>query len=117
MPVTQVTVGDLRHKITFQYDAQPDRVNGNGVPWPDWQPLVTLMAKKEGIRGYLFYQAAVTETESDITYTIRYREDIKATMQIIDGTNTYTVKVPPIDTDGRRKWLEIHARAVLQSGG
>ena len=116
---------DMRHKIFVNYDAQPDRTDDNGMPWPDWQPLIVdasgnprpFMAKKLGVKGFLFYQAAAVEAEQDVTYTIYYREDIKATMQILDSGETLIIKVPPVDADGRRMWLEIHAKAVLQGGG
>jgi head-tail adaptor len=116
---------DMRHKIFVNYNAQPERVDGNGVSCPDWQPLVVdsngnprpFMAKKEGIKGRLYFQAAAVQAESDIQYTIYFRTDVKATMQIIDDTETLIIKVPPVDTDGMRMWLEIHARDVMTDGG
>jgi SPP1 family predicted phage head-tail adaptor len=109
--------GDLRHRIIINYNAQTDRVDSNGVPFPDWQTLATVWAQREGVSGRLFYLAAAIQSEQDITYTIRYRTGIKVMMRIIDGTDTMEIKLPPIDVDGRRKFLEIHARAVLQDGG
>lgn len=115
--MSKTSVGELTHKLIINYNAQPGRTDENDNPWPDWQKLATVYAKKIGLKGKLFFQAAAVQAETDILYTIRYREDIKASMQIIDRLEILEVKVPPVDTDGIRQWLEIHARAVLTNGG
>lgn len=112
-----INIGDLRHKILIQYNATADQTDDNGSPIEDWQSLMSVYAKRSGLKGYLFYQAAAVQAENDAMFTIRYSEGIKAGMKIIDGTETFEVKMPPIDPDGRRMWLEIHTRQVLQNGG
>jgi len=109
--------GDLRHKIMIQYNAALDQTDDNGNPLEDWQTLMTPYAKRTGLKGKLFYQAAAAQAETDILFTIRYREGIKAGMRLIHGADSFEVKVPPVDTTGRRRWLEIHTREVLQNGG
>lgn len=113
----RMNVGKLTHKITINYNAQPDRTDTDGNPWPDWQLLVTAMAKKTTLKGFLYFQAAAVQAEDDVLYTIHYREDIRADMQILDGWETFEIKFPPFDTDGSRQWIDIHARAVLTNGG
>jgi len=115
--MSNISVGQLTHKITINRNAQPDRTDTNGNPWPDWQLLVTAYAKKTGLKGFLYFQAAAVQAEDDVMYTIHYREDIKAGMQIIDRLETLEVKLPAFDIDGGRQWIEIHARAVLTNGG
>jgi head-tail adaptor len=120
----KINAGQLRHKIFINYNATPDATDANGVSQPTWQPLVVdgngnplpIMALKEGIKGRLYFQAAAVQSESDIQYTIRFRTDVKATMQIVDDTETLIIKVPPVDPDGYRMWLEIHARDVMANG-
>ena len=112
-----INVGELIHKILIQYNASADQTDDNGSPLEDWQSLMTVYAKKSGLKGRLFYQAAAVQAESDVMFTIRYSDGIKAGMRLIEGTETFEVKVPPIDLDGRRMWLEIHTRQVLQNGG
>ena len=114
-----INPGDLRQKIIINYNAQPDRTNESGLPYPDWKPLTSasIHAKRTGLTGRLFYQAAAAQSEADVLFTIRYRNDVKAGMQIIDGTEVFEITVPPIDPEGRRAWLEIHSRQVLQNGG
>lgn len=109
--------GDLRYKITILYNAAAGQISPNGSPVDDWQPLVTAYAKREGVTGRLFYQAAAYQMENDITFTIRFRSGIKAGMRVIEGSDTFEIKVPPADLDGRRSWLEIRTRQVLQNGG
>jgi SPP1 family predicted phage head-tail adaptor len=113
----KIKVGDLIHKITIQYNAAEGQTNDNGCPLEDWQPFITLYAKRSGLKGRLFYQAAAVQAENEVIFTIRYCEGIKAGMRIVEGTETFEVKIPPVDADGRRMWLEIHTRQVLQNGG
>ena len=109
--------GDLRHKITIQYNAASGQTDTNGCPVDDWQPLVSAYAKRSGVPGRLFYQAAAYQMENDVIFTIRYRSDIRAGMRVIEGSETFEIKVPPVDLDGRRRFLEIRVRQVLQNGG
>ena len=109
--------GLLRHKITIQYNAAVDQTDTNGTPLETWQELMTLHADKNAHAGRLFYQAAAAQNETDAIFTIRYRDGIKAGMRLIHLTDTYEIKVPPVDPDGCRCWLEIHTRQVLENGG
>ncbi|MDQ7095946.1 phage head closure protein [Desulfosporosinus sp. PR] len=114
-----VKAGELRHCITIQYNAALGQTDENSFSAEDWRPLCSksLYAKKDGLKGRLFYQAAAAQAEDDIMFTIRYLEGIKAGMRVIEGSETFEVKVSPIDVDGLRQWLEVHTRQVLQNGG
>jgi len=94
--------GDLRHKIIIQYNAALDQTDDNGNPLEDWQTLMTPYAKRTGLKGKLFYQAAAAQAETDILFTIRYRDGIKAGMRLIHGIETFEVKVPPVDPTGTK---------------
>jgi SPP1 family predicted phage head-tail adaptor len=102
--------GDLKHQITIQFNAS------DGTTDDDWQTLCTVYAKKSGLTGRMFYQAAATQAESDVIFTIRYRTGIKPKMQIIDDTDTenpYEITAEPVDPDDKRQWLEIHTKRVI----
>ncbi|HAN20423.1 MAG: hypothetical protein A2Y15_08705 [Clostridiales bacterium GWF2_36_10] len=103
--------GDLNTRITIQHDTS------DGTTTPSWATFCIIMANKKGLTGKTFYQAAAVQAESDIIYTIRYRKDITAGMQIIDCNSTLTIKAPPVDVNNRKQWLEIHAKEVLTNGG
>jgi len=109
--------GDLRHKIMIKYNAARDQTDDSGNPLEDWQTLMTTYAKRTGLKGKLFYQAAAAQAETDILFTLRYRCGIKAGMKVIHGADSFEIKVPPVDPTGRRRWLELHTRQVLQNGG
>jgi len=109
--------GDLRHKIKILSNAAIDETNDNGCPVENWQPFIIVWAKKDGLKGRLFYQAAAAEAESDVLFTIRYHEGIKAGMKVVHDTETFEIRIPPVDPDGSRRWLEIHTRQVLPNGG
>lgn len=105
--------GDLRHRIVIKYDANAGKSDDNANPIPDWQTLCTVWAKRQGLTGRAFYQAAALQAENDQIFIIRYRADIKAGMQIVEGNETFDIYVPTVDKDGCRQWLELHARAVV----
>ncbi len=103
--------GDLFYKISIQHDTS------DGTTDPMWVTFATVWANKKGLAGRVFYQAAAVQSESDIIYTIRWQQGFTTGMRILDDTSILRIKAPPIDVDGRRKWLEIHAEEVLINGG
>ncbi|HWQ89520.1 MAG TPA: phage head closure protein [Desulfitobacteriaceae bacterium] len=109
-------IGELRHLITIKYNATLGMTNSDGFPVETWVTLTTAWAKRSGLKGRLFYQAAAAQAETDVIFTTRFKEGIKAGMRIHEGQEIYEIKMPPIDPDGSRKWLEIHTRQVLQNG-
>lgn len=114
----KMNIGDMRHKITItSNEAAEGQTDSNGFPVENWKTVLTTYAKRTGLKGHLFYQAAAARAETDIMYTIRYQDGIEAGMRVVDLSEIYEIKVPPIDPDGRRLWLEIHTRQVLQNGG
>lgn len=106
----------LTHHLTIMYNDN----DGTKTPSPDdWKTLCTPWAEKSGLTGRMFIQAAAAQAESDVTFTIRYRTDIKPTMRIIDGTDTehpYEVTVEPVDYADAHQWLEIHVRRIGTNG-
>lgn len=111
------STGELRHRITIEYNASVGTIDSNGVPIESWTTLHTLWAKKVGLKASQFIQAAAVQAERECAFVIRYRAGIKAGMRIIEGTEIYEITSPPIDSEGRKAWLEIHAREVLLNGG
>jgi SPP1 family predicted phage head-tail adaptor len=105
-----MSAGNLRHNIVIQYDAS------DGTSLPDLKILFSLRAAKRGLRSRLYYEAAATQSENDVIFTIRYRSGITPAMQIVDGENIYKISADPVDPTDQRRWLEIHARRVSQNG-
>jgi SPP1 family predicted phage head-tail adaptor len=111
--------GKLRHKITIQYNAAAGQTDANGIPLEDWQELITTKANRTGLplKGRLFYEASAVQAEGFVQFTIRYYPGVTAGMKLIHGADTFEIKTPPSDLDGRRLFLQILARQVLQNGG
>lgn len=111
-----MNAGELRHRITIQRDVSDGTTDVYGNPAPDWKSVCSVWAGKKGVKGTAFYQAAAEYSTSDIVYIIRYRPDIKTGMRIIDGDRIGEIKVPPVDPDFKKQWLQIHTSEVLKSG-
>lgn len=118
-----VNPGELRHKITVQYNASDGTTN------PDWQPLFSFLhdgqtthviyASKKDLRNKIYYEAAEEQSENVVIFTIRYRDGIKPQMRIIDNGDSehpYEIIADPIDPEDRRCWLQIHSRRISQNG-
>lgn len=108
---------DLQHKIVINYNIAKGQTDDNGESVYNWQPLYTLWAAKKGLKGRIFYTAAATQSENDVIFIIHYKKGIEPLMQIICDGATYEIKASPVDVYDNRRWLEIHARVVLQNGG
>lgn len=115
--------GDLKHRITVLHNVS------DGTTGPDWQPLFTFIrngeakhdiaAAKKGLTGRLFYQAAATQSENDVIFTVSYYySGIKPTMRITDESGQpYEITSEPVDVADGHQWLELHARRIDTNGG
>lgn len=114
--------GELKHRITINHNVS------DGTTDPDWQPLFTfirdgitchdLAAAKKALTGRLYYAAAAAQSENEVIFTIRYKTDIKPTMQIVDETaQPYEITSEPVNVADGKQWLEIHAKKIDANGG
>ena len=108
--------GELTHRIIIQKNTN----NGTTKPLPtDCVTAVTVWAKKKGASGRLYYQAAASQSQNEVVFTVRYRTGITPTMRIIDNGDTehpYEITADPVDPEDNRKWLEIHAQRIGANG-
>ncbi len=95
--------GELSHHIEIQEFSTI--TDPEGFETQDWVKFKSLWASKQGLVGKAFYAAATVQSESNVTYKIRYMKGIKANMRILDKDDIYYIKVDPIDKDGSRKEL------------
>ena len=104
--------------VTVQYNAQRGQIDSEGHNQEDWQPYCQIFAHRLDVKGRLYFEAAAAQKEDDVTFIIYYRRnrDITAAMRIVDGADTLEIKVPPVDTDGTRMYMEVHCREVLENG-
>jgi SPP1 family predicted phage head-tail adaptor len=107
--------GTLNNYISIQ--SSTGSTNENGFPVPAWKDFKKLWASKQGLIGRSFYAAQAVQSESDITYMTRYTKGIKAGMKVIDGDDTYYIKVDPVDKDGKKTTLYLICNDVKPSTG
>lgn len=110
--------GELNHRITFIEDVNRNShiTDDNGAPVEDWQPWRSFWSNKKGLSGRVFYAAEAVNAEADIIFTIRFIKGIRTDMRIVDNDGfVYKIKVPPLDKDGKRRFLTITA-SVISAG-
>lgn len=101
--------GILNTKIIVQKKAV---TKVDGFDQENWKNYVTLWSEKTGLSGMIKYQAAATNSESDVLFRIRYIKGITAAMRILEGTHTYDIKGDPVDKTGKKRELYITCSEV-----
>lgn len=100
------TIGDLRHRVTLQQIV----ATSDGHTWRD---VATLWASVTGGAGGREFQTArqarATLTDQII---IRHRDGITPDMRILHRDRVLSITQPPIDPDGRRRWLFLFCEEI-----
>lgn len=110
-------IGKMRHRITF-YEKPADLTNENGFPVNDWQAVKTVWAQVITLKGDGYFQAAQTQSETNIKFVIRYTTGIHADMKIGYGKDEdgnprmFNIVSPPVNDDGLNRTMTIYAREV-----
>ena len=117
----KMTAYRLTHRITIQQNIS------DGTDDAEWQDLFTnLWAAKRGNTGRMYYQAAASQSNNEIIFTIHwtkaYAQQIRPTMRIFadgdtDENHALEITSLPIDAGDEHKWLEIHAKDNRQNSG
>lgn len=108
-----MSIGELRHRITFQRLALV--VNENGFEVETWQEYRTVWASVSNLSGREYYQAAAVQEEKTIKFLIRYIEDIDTLMKILFNDKQYNIT--SIDNmKYKNKYIEIKTLEVDSSG-
>ena len=80
--------GDLRHPVTLlEPVASIGADNRRAITWAE-HPV---KAGKRDVSGREFFQAQAYHAEDTVTYTIRWREDVKSTWRLRHGAVTYDI--------------------------
>nr|DAV58347.1 MAG TPA: head tail joining protein [Caudoviricetes sp.] len=108
-----VNVGELRHHVIVlrPRDAPDDAgniVEQSRAPYCScWAKVLPFAAKiSDG------YAEQVKEVEYRVV--VRYREDIRDTDFFQWGNKTLEIKAPPYAMDGRKRWLVIECRELVE---
>lgn len=76
-----------------------------------WTPAATVWCMKEPLQGREFFESQKTTSEVTTRFTIRYRDDIKATWKCEDEDGSYTV-IAVINPDDENRMLQIMAKEL-----
>ncbi|MES1947436.1 phage head-tail adaptor [Salinisphaera sp. C84B14] len=95
----QVSAGQLRHKITLQ--ARQETRSDYGEVTLDWAEVASVWAHVAPQSGREYFAAQQVQSEVSTRVTIRYRDDVDATMRVTHRGKTYDIEaVLPDDGSG-----------------
>lgn len=105
-------IGKLRHRLKI-YNKGTITRNGTGEEIPAYDALVaTVWGAVEPLSGREFLEA--TQVQADVTFRIRirYRNDLRPEMRVVEGSHTYQIEAV-LDQFGERKELHLMCHEVL----
>jgi len=107
--------GDLKERIKICEPTYSTGDYGDDVlnPPEEWNTVATVWAAYRDLSGREFFAARQTNTEITGEFKIRYRADIKPSYKIIWGNRVLDI-VSPRDIDGKRQWLYINVKEVVE---
>jgi len=108
-----VSIGEMRHRITFQ--KLTVTTNQSGFEVEEWQDYMTVWSEISNLSGREYYQAAAVQAEKTVKFTIRYLSGINTDMRILFDSRQYNITT--IDNfKYENKFIEIKAQEVGSSG-
>jgi SPP1 family predicted phage head-tail adaptor len=105
--------GDLRDRITIKRRVEVRDATG-GLD-RTWETLAEVWAQVISINGREEVIGNVLQGTSTFQVTIRYRNDLKASDQILWNGRELNVLAAE-DREGRRRWTIIHASTLAPQG-
>lgn len=82
--------GDLRHQITLQKPTSATDARGNRVI--TYSDAASLWAGMKDVSGRDLYAALANNAEDLVTFTIRWRDDVRETYRVVYANQTYEIK-------------------------
>lgn len=108
-----MNIGAMRHRITIQRTVPS--VNENGFEEKLPEVYKTVWAAVSNLHGSEFFEAAQTNAENTVKFTIRYLPEVTQDMEILFQGRKYDITA--IDNiKYRNKYLEIKAVEVNLDG-
>lgn len=108
-----VTLDDLHERIEIQHRDKARDIDGNIVDG-EIHTRATVWAKIIPVTARIGEQS--TETENKIIYrvTVRYRNDIEPTDEILWRGRRLVFVSPPYDVESRRMWTAFECRELVE---
>jgi len=110
-----ISIGDLRHRITFQ-ECQKTPDGHGGFDVAGWSDVVTVWAGIEPISGREYFYAQQIKAEVTHKVRIRYRTGITEEMRIKYGERILEIEAVR-DLNEQHKVIEIFCREGKKSEG
>lgn len=93
----------IKPNIAGSSDSNEDYRSG----WIELPANPVVWARKEDLRGKEVVIADKVQFMYLTVWTIRYREDVKANMRLVDEAGQVYEIITISDGEGRRKWLDV----------
>ena len=111
--MSRIKAGDLRQMVTL---IRPDAsVGAHQRRVIEWTDVATVPAAKADVSGREFFQAQAYNAEDVVTFTIRWRDDIRATWRIRYQETVYNI-LEINHLGNMRDYMRIKTRAVGAGG-
>ena len=111
--MTQMEIGELKHRITLQKLVTV--VNPNGFEVETWEDFKTVWAAASNLHGREYFAAAAVQAENTVKFTIRYLAGIDSAMRILFQGKQYNITA--IDNiKYQNRFIEIKAQEVVTGG-
>lgn len=113
-PAVGLDAGRLRHRVEIQeQDVTRDSDGGQVI---GWKKIDTVWAAIEPLSARERLVAEQVQSEVTARITIRYRDDIDASMRIKHGDDVYNIHGVLADNETMRDWLTLPVSIGLNDG-
>jgi phage head-tail adaptor, putative, SPP1 family len=89
--MSKLLVNRLNRRVTIIRPPSPDDVDDYGQPLNEWQPVATVWAGIEPLRGREYFSAMSEHAEVTTRIRIRYREGIDRTMRVVYNDTEFEI--------------------------
>ncbi|MGI9425184.1 MAG: phage head closure protein [Hyphomicrobiaceae bacterium] len=96
-------IASLRHRLSIEKPVRDDQPGG-GSAAITWQTIATVWARVDAQSGREIAATDTVAARLNVDITIRHRDDVDATMRLVDGKRIYEI-LAVRDFDGKRHWL------------
>lgn len=112
MSASNIDIGKLNKRITFQTLSTESGDLGEKVKWKDY---VTVWATVKPYKSSEYNFMGKLKPEVTHRFYVRYRDDITPDMRIVYHGQTFNIAGYPLDMDEAHRMLEIQAERVFES--
>ena len=102
-------IGDLRKRVTIQQRNVTRDAYGASIE--TWDPLVTVWANIEALRGREYFNAAQVRAEVTHRIRIRYLPNITPAMRVVEGNRTFDIQA--VLEDNKKRELMLIVKEVV----